>query len=621
MKKRKYRKKHNINFIIMSIFSVTFLFIGLAYANTTNMLNITGTARVGSVTTTKSLTLSHTSLILITKEAKTIIAYTTGTTEPVEWSSSNPEYATVDGSGKITAIEKGETIITATCGDLTATCTVTVSNGHDGPIVYRIEDDQTVGNHIYHSIWYISNNSGKKIKSWSFEGIFPEGTVYNSSTFEQLGVEIDGNIFTGGELDVDEELKVIGSMDSPNGYNLEDYLPAQIKNIYIVFEDGTIYDSSSGATEMPDNPDNPDEPDVPTPNIPATGLTIDKYHIELTQGQTDTITATVQPENATGEYVWESLNTDIVTVENGVVTAISPGQTSVKVTFGEQSAQCSINVVQGSQQTTTVTLNQTQLDLNVDDTYTLVATVNPANTQGTVNWTSSNTNVAKVENGVITALSTGQTTITASIGNASATCIVNVSEGEVTLNSISLNKTELNINVGDNATLVATKNPTNAPGDIVWESNDSNIVSVDQNGNLEAKAVGTATITASVGDIKAQCTVNVTEKTTSEVDISAKITAHSISNDGLTVYSGYITLTNNSNIDVSNLSITLDLPDGTKLNVWDTKGFTIDGTTLSGGSIGSGKPVQLGGQFILPSGYNWNDYVNKDITITINSYE
>lgn len=606
MRKRKYRKKHNANFVIMAIFSVTFLFIGLAYANTNQILNITGTARVGN-SSEQSLSLSHSTLTLLINRTQTIIAYTTGTTETVTWTSSNPEYATVDGSGLVTAIAQGTTTITATCGNLTATCIVNVSNGQDGPVVFEIIEDQTVNNHIYYSRWFIRNNSDKKIMSWSFEAVFPDGTVYHSSTFEALGINIEGNAFSGGELEVGEELEIVGSMDAPDGYMLEEYLPVQIQNIHVVYEDGT----QGGSGESPDNPSEPDNPE----EIPATGLSIDKYYVELNQGETTTITATVQPENATGEFVWESVDTNVARVENGVVTAISPGQTKIRVTFGNQIVESTINVLQGAQVNLTITLNQNQLNLDVGNTANLIATVNPSDTPGTVNWVSSNTNVATVENGLVTALNPGQTTITASIGNISANCVVNVSSTEVTLNSITLNRTTLSLLVGNTSTLIATKNPQNAPGDIVWDSSDSNIVSVDQNGNIEAKSIGTAIITASVGNITAQCTVTVSEQS-SDAPILANIIVTGDRNE-TDIWNGNITITNNSGRNITNWSFTLDLPDGSSCNIWYTpNGVNRTGLTFSGTNFAVGAEISLDGAFMLPSGYNWDDYLGTEIPIT-----
>ena len=78
-----------------------------------------------------------------------------------------------------------------------------------------------------------------------------------------------------------------------------------------------------------------------------------------------------------------------------------------------------------------VTLDKTALNMEIGDEATLVATVSPDNaTDKTVIWTSSNTAVATVENGVVTAIAEGEAVITAQAGDKIATCNVTVNEPE-----------------------------------------------------------------------------------------------------------------------------------------------------------------------------------------------
>ena len=81
----------------------------------------------------------------------------------------------------------------------------------------------------------------------------------------------------------------------------------------------------------------------------------------------------------------------------------------------------------GSVKVSSITLNETSYTLEPGQTLSLVATVNPsAATDKTVPWTSSNTSVASVSNGTVTALAEGNTTITASAGGKSAQCAITV---------------------------------------------------------------------------------------------------------------------------------------------------------------------------------------------------
>ena len=93
------------------------------------------------VTVTKAPTIALTGLTVAPKkvnlEKVNDTCQLSAVKEPVnaagtlEWKSSNTDVATVDGNGKVTAVAKGEATITVTCGDKTATCTVTVAHTHD----------------------------------------------------------------------------------------------------------------------------------------------------------------------------------------------------------------------------------------------------------------------------------------------------------------------------------------------------------------------------------------------------------------------------------------------------------------------------------------------------------
>lgn len=75
---------------------------------------------------------------------------------------------------------------------------------------------------------------------------------------------------------------------------------------------------------------------------------------------------------------------------------------------------------------TSITLDKTAITFTAEEAQTIIATVLPANTTDVVVWTSSNNAVATVKNGVVTPLVDGETVITATAGNVSATCAVTV---------------------------------------------------------------------------------------------------------------------------------------------------------------------------------------------------
>ena len=166
-------------------------------------------------------------------------------------------------------------------------------------------------------------------------------------------------------------------------------------------------------------------------NVPVTGVSLNTSTLNLIEGGTGTLIATVEPNNATNRNVtWESSNTSVATVDaNGLVTAVSAGTATITATADGKSATCTVTVTAATVPVTGVTMNKTSTSLYVGDTETLTATVAPDNaTNRAVTWASSNPSVAKVENGVVTALACGTAVITATTqdGNHTATCAVTV---------------------------------------------------------------------------------------------------------------------------------------------------------------------------------------------------
>mgnify|MGYP003373718208 CR=1 FL=1 len=127
-------------------------------------------------------------------------------------------------------------------------------------------------------------------------------------------------------------------------------------------------------------------------------------------------------------------------------------------------------------------------------------------------WSSSNTSVATVVNGKVTAVGEGTTIISVKTedGSKSASCTVNVSSIKAT--GISLNKSSLNLVKKDSATLIATILPSNVTNkNVIWSSSDTSVATVDNNGKVNALKKGTAVISATTADgsYSAKCEVKV----------------------------------------------------------------------------------------------------------------
>ena len=157
-----------------------------------------------------------------------------------------------------------------------------------------------------------------------------------------------------------------------------------------------------------------------------------KGGITLTVGQTYTLKASISPSSAENKKVtFTSSNPGVATVTaSGKVTAKKAGtaEVTVKTNDGKKKSTCTITVTDKPK----VQLSKTSLNLTVGDSETLTATVSPKGSDQTVTWTSSDTSVATVKDGVVTAVKAGKATITctAKDGGTSATCAVTVTEPE-----------------------------------------------------------------------------------------------------------------------------------------------------------------------------------------------
>lgn len=239
--------------------------------------------------------------------------------------------------------------------------------------------------------------------------------------------------------------------------------------------------------------------------IAVASISLNKTSLSMQVGDTEILTATIKPDDATDKtVVWTSSDDAIASVSNGKITALKSGKVTITAKSGTCSAECEVTV---SVNTESITLDKTTLSLSVGETAQLTATVKPDDaTDKTVAWSSSDESVAKVDNGKVTALKSGKATVTAECGGRTAECAITVT---VPVSSITLDKTTLSLAVGETATLAATVKPDDATDKTVaWSSSDESVASVD-NGKVTALKSGKATITAKSGGKTAECAVTV----------------------------------------------------------------------------------------------------------------
>ena len=278
------------------------------------------------------------------------------------------------------------------------------------------------------------------------------------------------------------------------------------------------------------------------PPVAVTDVSVLPEALTLGVGETQKLTATVLPADATDPSVtWRSGNPNVASVDDaGNVTANTVGTAVITVTTtdGDKTATCRVTVLADKIPVRGVSLSPVNMTLKVGDMGQLLPTVTPADaTDPTVTWKSSNANVASVDaNGTVTAKAVGTATITVTTndGGKTAACTVTVQPAPVSVTGVSVSPTTLTIQVGQTQKLTATVSPSNATDKTVaWKSSSENIASVDTNGNVTAKAVGTATITVTTNDGAKTATCRVTVQSA-----TIPVTGVSVSPTSLTMQVG-----------------------------------------------------------------------------------
>lgn len=210
------------------------------------------------------------------------------------------------------------------------------------------------------------------------------------------------------------------------------------------------------------------------------------------------------------DVIWYSNNTNVATVNasSGYIYAKAVGTTRIYAQSrieGSKKDYITVTVTSGTICVDSVSLNRSNVSLEKDGTVTLTATVCPTNaTNKTISWRSTNTSVATVSGGVVTAKARGSAYIYAEATDGSgeyARCYVNVTQ-DILVSSVTVSPSSKTMTVGDSAYLYETVCPTNATNKCVcWSSSNSNIASVNQDtGLVYAKKAGSAKIYATAAD-------------------------------------------------------------------------------------------------------------------------
>ncbi len=425
------------------------------------------------------------------------VSPTTVADKTITWSSDNTNVATVTASGLVQAVAPGEAYIYATATD----------NGKSAKCKVTVKAPVPVSSISLNSKSY-NTNIGKSYDLYA---------TINPSNAENLNVT-----WTNSNPNV---ARLAKNATKSREKNTVEIIGVGEAVITVKPADGSNYSASCKITSTP---------------IKVSGLRINQTSASLAKGATLQLSVTVSPETAANKAVaWSSTNTSVASVNaNGLVTAIKGGSATIKATAQDGSGKStSCRVTVGAVKVTEVKLNKTSASLKIGETVTLSATAGPANADNkTIKWSCSPSSVASVsDNGVVIAKKAGTAKVTATAVDGSgkkAVCKVKVTDPNVKVTGVKLNKSSASIDKGKTITLTATVKPKNASNTkVTWKSSNTSIATVSSDGVVTAKKAGTATITATTkdGNKKATCKVTVKEaKTVKVTGVSLNKTSASV---------------------------------------------------------------------------------------------
>ena len=226
-------------------------------------------------------------------------------------------------------------------------------------------------------------------------------------------------------------------------------------------------------------------------------------------------------------------------------------------------------------------MSENNFSIKIGENKTISITTDPADFKiTTISWESSNSDIATVAEGTVTAKSAGKATITATIGKVKASCEVTVENKEVekppeniATTGVKLSKSTVSVYVGSTVTISATVSPSNATDkSVTWTSSNNGVATVS-NGKIKGIANGTATITAKTsGGQTATCKVTVTTKPEPPKTIGT--TGITLNKTNQTVYVG----------DTVSLTATVSPSNATNKSVtWSSSNNGV--ATVSNGSV------------------------------------
>ncbi len=243
--------------------------------------------------------------------------------------------------------------------------------------------------------------------------------------------------------------------------------------------------------------------------VPVTGVNLNVVDASIFVAQTLQLTAEIVPADATNQnLVWTTDDASIALVDaQGNITGVGLGNTIIRVTAvdGGFSAESFVTVIEANVSVIGIAIDYPEVVINVAELLQATAEIQPSDaTNQSVNWSSDDATIATVDvEGNIVGVSPGVTTIRATSvdGGYEAQTMVTVLAQDIAVSSVSINPRDFEIGLDQQLQIFAEVQPSNATNqELVWSSDDPNVVTIDSEGNVLGVSPGVATIHVTTND-------------------------------------------------------------------------------------------------------------------------
>ena len=341
----------------------------------------------------------------------------------------------------------------------------------------------------------------------------------------------------------------VGSTDSVtvslNGSNVTSGLTYEVADESIAtVNNGTITGVDKGTTIVTVSYNNAKSA-IFVVNVGENILEISKSLVSVSVGSTDSVTVSLNGSTVTSGLTYELADESIATVNNGTITGIGEGTTTVTVSYNNaNSAIFVVNVVKYS-----LMVSKSLVSLGVGSTDSVTVSLNGSNVTSGLTYEVADESIATVTNGTITGLAKGSTTVTVSYNNAKSAIFV-VSVGE---NILEVSKNLVSVSVGSTDSVIVSLNGTTLTSGLTYTVADESIATVN-NGTITGVGEGTTTVTISYNNAKSAIfVVNVVKY---NLKVSKSLVSVSVgSTDSVTVSLNGTTLTSDLTYTVADESI------------------------------------------------------------------